>query len=196
MSAGGHGHPNVRRRLLGVAAAGAAWAMGPLSSLPAFASGQPKPLPPEVSELLPELKVRGGGLLRVWGFQVYNAWLWTPGGGPYDPARPFALDIEYLRNFTAQALAERSIEEMRGQGRGSEAVYPRWLAEMQRVFVDVKPGDRLTGVATPERRARFFYNGVFRGEIADPAFTDAFFAIWLSERSSQARFRDLLIGKR
>lgn len=196
MSARGHGRLNVRRRLLSAAVAGATLACVPLVTLPALASGQPKPLPPEVTALLPDLKVRGGGLLRIWGFQVYHAWLWTLGGGAYDPARPFALDIEYLRNFTAQALAERSIEEMRGQGRGSEAVYPRWLAEMQRVFVDVKPGDRLTGVATPERHARFFYNGSLRGEIADPAFTDAFFAIWLSERSSQARFRDLLIGKR
>lgn len=165
--------------------------------LPAAALGrEPKALPAEVLALLPELKVRGGGLLRVWGFRVYYAWLWTPSGGAYDPARPFALDIEYLRAFTAQALAERSIEEMRGQGRGSEAVYPRWLAEMQRVFVDVKPGDRLTGVATPERHARLYYNGRFRGEIADPAFTEAFFAIWLSERSSQPRFRELLIGGR
>jgi hypothetical protein len=184
-----------RRLFLGQLAAVAA--LAPLLAGPhGAAAAQPKPLPQEVTALLPDLQVRGGGLLRVWGFQVYYAWLWTPGGSPYDPARPFALDIEYLRNFTAQALAERSIDEMRGQGRGSEAVYPRWLTEMQRVFVDVKPGDRLTGVATPERHARFFHNGRLRGEVADPAFTDAFFAIWLSERSSQARFRDLLIGKR
>lgn len=190
------GPPSVlRRRFLGALAATAVLASA-LAGPTVATAAQPKPLPQEVTALLPDLKVRGGGLLRIWGFQVYHAWLWTPGGGAYDPARPFALDIEYLRNFTAQALAERSIEEMRGQGRGSEAVYPRWLAEMQRVFVDVKPGDRLTGVATPERHARFFHNGSLRGEIADPAFTDAFFAIWLSERSSQARFRDLLIGKR
>lgn len=187
---------NLRRRWF-LSHLAAAAVLAPAFAGPSVAAAaQPRPLPPEVTALLPDLKVRGGGLLRIWGFQVYHAWLWTLGGGAYDPARPFALDIEYLRNFTAQALAERSIEEMRGQGRGSEAVYPRWLAEMQRVFVDVKPGDRLTGVSTPERHARFYYNGQPRGEIADPAFTEAFFAIWLSERSSQARFRDLLIGKR
>jgi hypothetical protein len=113
--------------------------------VPALARAQPqaKPLPAAITAQLPDLKLRGGGLLRVWGFRVYHAWLWTPGGGAFDFARPYALDIEYLREFTAQALAERSIEEMRGQGLGSEAVYPRWLAEMRRVFVDVKPGDRL-----------------------------------------------------
>jgi len=167
-------------------------------SVPAARANErrPAPLPGEVQTLLPDLRVRGGGLLRVWGFQVYYAWLWTPGGGPFDPRRPFALDIEYLRHFTAQALAERSIEEMRGQGMGSEAVYPRWLAEMRRVFADVRPGDRLTGVATAERHARFYYNGAMRGEVTDAAFADAFFAIWLSEKSSQPRFRELLIGAR
>ena len=38
-----------------------------------------------------------------------------------------------------------------------------WVAEKQRVFADVKEGDRLTGVATAARSAKFFYNGAFRG---------------------------------
>ena len=66
---------------------------------------------------------------------------------------------------------------------------------MQRVFADVKEGDRLIGVATAARTAKFFYNGAYRGEIADPAFTDAFFGIWLSEKSSQPGMRDRLLGK-
>jgi hypothetical protein len=143
---------------------------------------------------LPELKARGGGLLRVFGFQVYNAYLWTPNGQPYERGKPFLLDIEYLRNFTAKVLAERSIDEMRDQGMGSEALYPKWLAEMQRVFADVKPGDKITGVATPARTAKFFHNGVLRGEVQDAAFTDAFFDIWLSEKTSQGSFRKRLLG--
>jgi Chalcone isomerase-like len=144
---------------------------------------------------LPELKPLGGGLLRVFGFQVYNVYLWTPAGAAYDGSKPHALDLQYLRTFSARQLAERSIDEMRGQGTGSEAVYPRWLAEMQRVFADVKEGDRLTGVVTAARTSKFFHNGAFRGEIADSAFTDAFFAIWLGEKSSQPRVRNLLLGK-
>ncbi len=168
---------------------------GLLVSADVPAQPQPKPLPTAVTAQLPDLKPRGGGLLRVWGFRVYHAWLWTPGGAAFDFGRPYALDIEYLREFSAQVLAERSIEEMRGQGLGSDAVYPRWFSEMRRVFADVKPGDRLTGVANRERHAEFFYNGERRGVIADPAFTDAFFSIWLSEKSSQRAFRDLLLGR-
>lgn len=152
-------------------------------------------LPANATAGMPELKAVGGGLLRVFGFQVYNAYLWTPGGSSFDRAKPYILDLHYLRTFSAKQLAERSIDEMRGQGTGSDAVYTKWVAEMQRVFADVKDGDRLTGVATPMRTAKFFYNGVYRGEIADPAFTDAFFGIWLSENSSQPRMRGQLLGK-
>ena len=152
-------------------------------------------LPANATAGMPELKAVGGGLLRVFGFQVYNAYLWTPGGSSFDRAKPYILDLHYLRTFSAKQLAERSIDEMRGQGTGSEAVYTQWVSEMQRVFADVKHGDRLTGVATTTRTARFFYNGAYRGEIADPAFTDAFFGIWLGDNSSQPRMRGQLLGK-
>jgi hypothetical protein len=151
-------------------------------------------LPAAAQAEMPPLKARGGGLLRIFGFQVYNAYLWTPNGAALDRNKPHVLDIQYLRNFTAKALAERSIDEMREQGVGGEAVYPKWLAEMQRVFADVKPGDRLTGVVTAGRTSKFFLNGVLRGEMTDPAFTDAFFGIWLHEKTSQPKFRQLLLG--
>jgi hypothetical protein len=160
----------------------------------AHAQNEATPLAAAAAAELPAPKARGGGLLRMYGFQVYRAYLWTPNGTGFDRTKPYALDIEYLRNFTAKALAERSIDEMRGQGVGSDTVYPKWLAEMQRVFADVKPGDRLTGVMTPTRSAKFFYNGVLRGEVSDPAFADAFFGIWLNEQTSQPAFRKLLLG--
>ncbi len=144
---------------------------------------------------MPELKLLGGGLLRVYGFQVYHVYLWTPAGASFDRSKPYALDLNYLRTFSAKQLAERSIDEMRGQGIGSEATYPKWLIEMQRVFADVKEGDRLTGVVTPSKTSKFFHNGTYRGEITDAAFADAFFGIWLNEKSSQPRVRNLLLGK-
>ncbi len=152
-------------------------------------------LPAQATAGMPALKAVGGGLLRMFGFQIYNAYLWTPEGSSFDRTKPYLLDIHYLRNFSAKQLAERSIDEMREQGTGSDAVYPKWRTEMQRVFADVKEGDRLIGVATPTRTAKFFYNGAYRGEVADAAFADAFFGIWLSEKSSQPDMRDRLLGK-
>ncbi len=174
-------------------------------SLPlAFAYAQPlsdgsgvtaPPLPKAALADAPSLKALGGGLLRSFGFQIYNVYLWTPHGAPFDRSKPHALDVHYLRNFTAKQLAERSIDEMRAQGVGHDGVYGQWIAEMQRVLADVKEGDHLTGVVTPTRSAKFFHNGRYRGEIVDPAFTDAFFGIWLGEKTSQPRMRDQLLGK-
>ena len=153
-------------------------------------------LPAQATAGMPTLKAVGGGLLRMFGFQIYNAYLWTPEGASFDQTKPHVLDIHYLRTFSAKQLAERSIDEMRGQSAGSEAVYSKWSTEMQRVFADVKEGDRLIGAATPARTAKFFHNGTYRGEVADGAFTDAFFGIWLSEKSSQPGLRERLLGKR
>jgi Chalcone isomerase-like len=165
--------------------------------LPSQTIAQPSAAPalhPASVEGMPPLKTRGGGLLRMYGFQIYNAFLWTPDGAAFDRSKPYVLDIEYLRNFAGKALAEESIKQMRGQGIGSDAVYPKWLAEMNRVFPNVAPNDRLTGVATAQRTTRFFHNGKLTGEVNDPDFTDAFFGIWLNEKSSQRRFRDRLLG--
>jgi hypothetical protein len=153
----------------------------------------PPALPATVTDV-PAAKSLGGGLLRKFGFQIYRAYLWTPEGSAFDRNKPHALDIEYLRNFTAKALAERSIDEMRAQGVGSDTVYPKWLSEMQRVFADVKPGDRITGVVTATKASKFFHNGNLRGEVNDAAFTEAFFGIWLNENTSEPAFRKLLLG--
>ena len=167
-----------------------------ISSVQSMAQVAAPTLPAQAITGMPTLKAVGGGLLRVFGFQVYNAYLWTPEGSTFDQAKPYVLDIHYLRASSARQLAERSIDEMRGQGTGSEAVYAKWITEMQRVFADVKEGDRLIGVATPARTAKFFHNGTYRGEVADAAFTDAFFGIWLGEKSSQPGLRERLLGKR
>ena len=165
------------------------------ASLHAQTASTAPPLSSAAKSGMPELKALGGGLLRVFGFQVYNVYLWTPGGAAFDRSKPYVLDLQYLRTFTAKKLAERSIDEMRGQGLGDDTVYPKWLAEMERVFADVKEGDRLTGVVTATKTSKFFFNGTFRGEVLDPAFVDAFFGIWLNEKSSQPRMRNLLLGK-
>jgi len=171
-----------------------ALAFSPVPAIAQNTSAAP-PLSATAIAGMPELKVLGGGQLRVLGFQVYNVYLWTPAGASFDRSKPYALDLQYLRTFSAKQLAQRSIDEMRGQGIGSDTVYPKWLAEMERVFADVKDGDRLTGVVTATKASKFFYNGVYRGEVMDPAFADAFFGIWLNEKSSQPRVRNLLLGK-
>ena len=85
------------RRLL--LAAAAAWA------LPAHASETP---PPEVAAELPSARLQGSGRLRVFGFQVYDARLWSPSAlSPAQwPGAPLALELQYLRKLDGQAIAD------------------------------------------------------------------------------------------
>ncbi len=156
-------------------------------------SQEVKPLPAPVSVEHPSLKLRGKTLLRVFGFRIYHGFLWTQEGS--DSLKDtHALDLEYLRNFEGEALATRSIDEMKSQGIGSESQYDGWLKEMRRVFPNVKPNDRITGLHLPGKGAKFFHNGKFTGDVNDPAFAQAFFDIWLSPKTTQPAMRKELLA--
>ena len=103
----------------------------------------------------PGLTELGEGRLRFFGLHVYDASVWIPGAA-FSAAAPYALEIRYAINIKGRALTERSLKEMRGQGHTDEAKLKRWEAEMDRVFPDLKPGDRLVGVHVPGKEARFY----------------------------------------
>ena len=65
----------------------------------------------------------------------------------------------------------------------------RWEEAMDRVFPDIRPGDRLVGVSIPGREARFYSQERLLGTVPDPDFARAFFAIWLDEKTSEPGLR-------
>ena len=152
--------------------------------------------PREVETELPEAMLLGQGRLRFLGLSVYDARLWV--AGPFDPAAYFraslALELVYTRRLVGRLIAERSLEEMQRAPGLDEATGERWLQAMTRLFPDVTPGDRLTGVQRPGERVRFFFNGALRGDVADPEFARRFISIWLGPQTSQPTLRQALLG--
>lgn len=152
---------------------------------------------PDAGAMLQGQQPMGAGLLRVWGFEVYQARLWAAPG--FDPLRfdrtPFSLELDYRRAFQGRDIARRSIEEMSGLMTLEPEQAQRWLTAMGALFPDVQPGDRILGVHRPGQNAAFYLNGRLLGEIADPAFSARFFAIWLSPRTSQPALRDALLAQ-
>ena len=136
----------------------------------------------------------GEGTMRWFGLKIYEARLWTAGGAP-DFARPLRLELRYARALRGAAIAERSDEEIARLGFGTPAQRAAWLAAMQRLFPDVAAGDTLAGEHVPGFGARFLRNGAPLGEVADPAFSRAFFSIWLDPRTSAPELRAALLGK-
>jgi hypothetical protein len=149
---------------------------------------------PEVAGLggvVPTAPVR----LRVWGFEVYDARLWTPRGFRHSQAmqQAFALELQYLRKLEGSAIASRSIDEMRRLGSFTDAQAQAWLAAMRDMFPNVSAGERITGVNLPGEGAEFWVNGQRVGVVKDVNFARLFFGIWLDERTSEPKMRAQLL---
>lgn len=142
------------------------------------------------------LQGRGQGVMRFWGLAIYEARLWvSPGFAAQDyAALPLALELTYQRAFTAQAIAQRSIEEMRRVGNFSPEQGARWQQALQVALPDVQPGDRLMGLYRPGAGAVFQMQGRTVGEVADAEFARLFFGIWLSPRTSEPQLRQALLA--
>lgn len=147
---------------------------------------------------LPGVTLAGQGTLRFLGFDIYHARLWvSPGFQPDNyTAQPLALELAYQRDFTARAIAQRSIEEMRRVGPFTEQQATRWQQALQAALPEVKAGDRLTGLYRPGTGAVFQLRGRTVGEVADPEFARLFFGIWLSPQTSEPRLREALLAAR
>jgi hypothetical protein len=174
------------------------WHAPSLASLlpQALARQADKALPAELQDVLPNAKLIGQTRLSVWGFKIYDARLWSPPGlnaGNF-ASQPMALDLAYLRDFTAADIVERSVKEMRRSASVSAAQAQRWTTEMLRVFPDVKSGDRVLFLHRPGISVSFWLNGRPVGEIADPEFARLFFGIWLSPQTSEPAMRLALLG--
>lgn len=141
-------------------------------------------------------RLQGEATLRFLGLRVYHARLWTlPDFRHSAPVeQPLVLELEYLCELKGQAIAERSLQEMQRAGPIPEAQARRWLAEMQRIFPDVKAGDRISGQHLPGQGARFWLNGRPVGQVDDPTFARLFFGIWLAPTTSEPDMRVALLG--
>ncbi|MBL8377858.1 MAG: chalcone isomerase family protein [Burkholderiales bacterium] len=142
---------------------------------------------------LPEARMVGSGRLTWFGLHAYDAALFAP-QGRFAADRPFALELTYARDFKGEAIAERSISEIRKLGKLSEPDAAPWSALLRELFPDVRRGDRLTGIAGVDGAARFYLNGRAIGTLADERLARAFFAIWLDSRTSAPGLRKQLLG--
>lgn len=167
------------------------------SATPPTAPAAPKLPPAHVADAVPGAIYTGSARLRFFGFDVYDSDLWVaPGFKAAQYAQSaLILELTYLRSLSGQAIAKRSISEMRRAGPFTPEQEQRWLAAMQQSFPDVKAGDRITGVHSPVSGARFWFNSVARAPINDAEFSRLFFGIWLSPATSEPALRTALLAR-
>ncbi len=153
---------------------------------PSFAADQ-------ILKHIPDAKVVGQGRMSVLLWDVYDATLYGPEGS-WSADKPFALKLNYLRKLNGKKIADRSVEEMRGQGFDDEVKLATWHAQMSKIFPDVIKGTEITGVYAKSGESIFYQNDQEIGRIKDPEFSRAFFDIWLNEKTSAPDLRAKLLG--
>jgi hypothetical protein len=152
-------------------------------------------VPAELSPYGKGWRLQGNGMLRFYGFKVYDASLWLTGTDTaVSFARPFALDIRYATSVKGRDIANTSLIEMQRISSSSPEQIQAWGQLLNTVFVDVKSGDRIIGVHLPREGVRFFLNGKLLAESSDAAFSEAFFRIWLDPKTKRPELRQALLG--
>jgi Chalcone isomerase-like len=149
-----------------------------------------------IQPLVQNAQLIGSGTLRVFGFRVYQAKLFSQ--PQFDknqwPQYAFALELQYLRSVRGERIASTSDDELRRLNLGTAAARERWSNQMKTLFVDVKDGDKLIGVYQPNGASLFFLNDKPLGKVEDPEFGVAFFSIWFSANSKDTTLRDSLLN--
>lgn len=149
--------------------------------------------PEYVRAYLPNATLLGEGRLSVMVWNVYDARLWSGDGGRA-AARPFILELTYLRHIGGRQIADTTAEEIRRQGVKDEIKIAAWHRQLKRIIPDVEPGTTLAGLAGKDGHTVFFKNGKEIGRIADAQFTQYFFDIWLGDKTRNPRLRNQLTG--
>jgi hypothetical protein len=157
----------------------------------ATAAAMTRPL--ELGSEIKATKPYSSGTLTWLLFTAYEATLWTD-APQWSMKAPFALTLTYRMSFSTDELVERTIEELaRVAPATPRDALTRYAAALTRAFPSVKDGDRITALHVPGQAVRFFHNGSPTMEIAEPAFAESFFGIWLSPRTAEPKLRARLL---
>ena len=169
-----------------------------VAAAPSSASTGATTPPPFVRDALSGAALAGEGQMRFLGLRIYDARLWV--GERFDAADfglyPLALELTYHRRFTGAAIAQRTIEEIKRQGKVASGKAEEWQKALVSIFPDIQPGDRLTGLYEPGKGMRLWRASQSVGAIDDPELARRFFGIWLSSRTSEPGLRSALLSRK
>ena len=149
--------------------------------------------PAEMSGTINATKPYGSGSLTRLFLTVYDANLWTD-APQWSMDEPFALTLVYRMSFSTEELVDSTIDQIQAMSpRISGQTLTHYRAVLTRVLPPVKSGHRITVIHSPRAQDRFFHNGRPTGDSQDAAFSEHFFAIWLSPKTPEPSLREGLL---
>jgi len=134
----------------------------------------------------------GTGIFSWSVFKLYRASLFAL--GEFDPGRPYALELSYLRAISAEQIVTTTLREIERLCAPETSQIKDWAVALLNIVPDVRLGDRLVGLFLPNEGVKFFSEHAYLGEIMDAQFTQAFAAIWLDPQTRSPSLRLQLLG--
>jgi hypothetical protein len=150
-------------------------------------------LPAPLRDVQPELRPIGTATLHWFGLHVYDVALFAQ-EPPFTTNSTAVLSIRYNMAVKRSRLLEITLKEWRKIGTSQEAQRAQWIKQLEAVWPDLKSGDSLTAFRRQGGPTQFYFGDRLLGEVPDPAFGPAFFAIWLDANCSYPEVRDRLLG--
>jgi hypothetical protein len=160
-------------------------------SLGAMASQGFAKEPSHIKSMMGQAQLQGLGRLNFWGFHIYDANLYR---GAAKDSQEFALELKYQKSFSGEAIASRTVDEMKNLG-VADAQAMSWGKSLATIFPNVEPGQTITAVYIPRQGTSFFHEGKIISQIQGTDFAKAFFGIWLDPKTSAPKLRADLLGQ-
>ncbi len=153
--------------------------------------------PVVIGELTAELK--GAGLLKYLGFEVYSAALYVSGDHPRPldaiGRSPLKLVLRYHRSIPKTLIQSSTGRALRHLPPSELEALRSDLDRMYGFYEDVREGDRYALVYRPETGLSVWFNGSLKGTIPGDAFARSYLGIWLSDAPLSDGLRDALSGR-
>ncbi|RYH08144.1 hypothetical protein [Tropicimonas sp. IMCC6043] len=143
-----------------------------------------------IGAVLPGASERGTAVYRHFGFPIYEARLYTRGGGAFDWNDEFGLELRYLRNLSQYDLVEGTMRELARTG-GALPV----RNQLESCYSKVSKGDRYLAVTDGPNRISLWLNGRPACTLSHPEIKYRFMAIFLGENTRSQSFTRRLKGQ-
>ena len=150
-------------------------------------------LPAPLREVKPDLKPVGAATLHWFGLHVYDVALFAQ-EAPFTTNSTAVLSIRYNISIKHRRLLDTTLKEWRRMGKGDEVQRAQWIKQLEPLWPDLKSGDSLTAFMRQDGPTQFYFGDRLLGEVPDPAFGPAFFAIWLDAKCRYPEVRNGLLG--
>ncbi|MBY0413115.1 MAG: chalcone isomerase family protein [Bdellovibrionales bacterium] len=143
-----------------------------------------------------DLPLRGTYNYKYFFLDIYEAKLWSPKKDDTFYSAPLILELVYKREFPGPDIVKQTGKELKKAG-VDPLVFEKWKPKLLEIFPDVKVGDSITTTYSPETGMVFSFNNTKKlGEINDLEFSKTFLNIWLGEKTSEPKMREMLLGRK